>query len=49
MFQGLDTLKTGLDTKLTIGDGGLFSQPFQNVANPDVSNEYGKSNFVNTK
>jgi len=41
MFQGLDTLKTGLDTKLTIGDGGLFSQPFQNVANADVSNEYG--------
>lgn len=41
MFQGLDTLKTQLDTKLTIGDGGLFSQPFQNVANADVSNEYG--------
>ena len=41
MFQGLDTLKTGLDTKLTIGDGGLFSQPFQNVANSDLSNEYG--------
>ena len=41
MFQGLDTLKTQLDTKLTIGDGGLFSQPFQNVANADLSNEYG--------
>ena len=41
MFQGLDTLKTQLDTKLTIGDGGLFSQPFQNVANADISNEYG--------
>ena len=41
MFQGLDTLKTQLDTKITIGDGGLFSQPFQNVANSDVSNEYG--------
>ena len=41
MFQGLDTLKTGLDTKLTIGDGGLFSQPFQNIANSDLSNEYG--------
>ena len=41
MFQGLDTLKTQLDTKLTIGDGGLFSQPFQNIANADLSNEYG--------
>ena len=41
MFQGLDTLKTQLDTKLTIGDGGLFSQPFQNVVNSHVSNEYG--------
>ena len=41
MFQGLDTLKTQLDTKLTIGDGGLFSQPFQNIANADISNEYG--------
>lgn len=43
MFQGLDTLKTQLNTKLTIGDGGLFSQPFQNVANADLSNEYGSS------
>lgn len=41
MFQGLDTLKTSLDTKLTIGDGGLFSQPFQNIVNADLSNEYG--------
>mgnify|MGYP003626171960 CR=1 FL=1 len=41
MFQGLDTLKTELNTKLTIGDGGLFSQPFQNIVNSDLSNEYG--------
>ena len=41
MFQGLDTLKTGSDTKITIGDGGLFSQPFQNITNSDLSNEYG--------
>jgi hypothetical protein len=41
MFQGVDTLKTQLDTKLTIGDGGLFSQPFQNIVNSDLSNEYG--------
>ena len=41
MFQGVDTLRTSLDTKLTIGDGGLFSQPFQNIVNSDLSNEYG--------
>ena len=41
MFQGIDELRTQLDTKLTIGDGGLFSQPFQNIVNSDLSNEYG--------
>ena len=41
MFQGLDTLETDLGTKLTIGDGGLFNQPFQNIVNSDLSNEYG--------
>ena len=41
MFQGLDQLQTDLGTKLTIGDGGLFSQPFQNLVNSDISNEYG--------
>ena len=41
MFQGLDQIKTDNGTKLTIGDGGLFNQPFQNVANADISNEYG--------
>lgn len=43
MFQGLDQLQTDLGTKLTIGDGGLFSQPFQNIVNSDLSNEYGSS------
>jgi hypothetical protein len=43
LFQGVDVLKTQLDTKVTIGDGGLFSQPMQNVANSDLSNEYGSS------
>jgi hypothetical protein len=43
MFQGIDQLQTDLGTKLTIGDGGLFSQPFQNVVNSDLSNEYGSS------
>ena len=46
MFQGLDQLKTDLGTKLTIGDGGLFSQPFQNVANADISIEYGSSESI---
>lgn len=41
MFQGIDQLKTDLDTKLTIGDGGLFMQPFQNIVNSDLPNEYG--------
>jgi len=41
LFQGVDTLKTDAGTKITIGDGGLFSQPLQNIVNSDLSNEYG--------
>lgn len=40
-FQGLDQLETTGGTKLTIGDGGLFSQPLQNVVNADRPYEYG--------
>jgi len=40
-FQGVDTLNTDLGTKVTIGDGGLFSQPMQSVMNADISYEYG--------
>jgi len=40
-FQGTDQLQTGLGTKLTIGDGGLFSQPMQSIMNADLSYEYG--------
>lgn len=43
MFQGVDQLQTDLGTKLTIGDGGLFNQPLQNIVNSDLSNEYGSS------
>ncbi len=43
MFQGVDTLQTDLGTKVTIGDGGLFSQPSQAVANSDKAYEYGAS------
>ena len=42
MFQGVDALNMDKGgTKLIIGDGGLFSQAFQNVANSDLSHEYG--------
>jgi len=40
-FQGTDQLETGLGTKLTIGDGELFSQPMQALINVDSSHEYG--------
>jgi hypothetical protein len=43
MYQGVDTLQTELGTKLTIGDGGLFSNPPQNVTIADVEYEYGSS------
>lgn len=43
MFQGTDQLQTDLGTKLTIGDGGLFSQPGQAISNADKSYEYGSS------
>jgi hypothetical protein len=40
-FQGTDQLQTALGTKLTIGDGGLFSQPLQAIVNVESSHEYG--------
>ena len=40
-FQGSDTLQTGLGTKIVIGDGALFAQPMQSMANTDDSYEYG--------
>jgi hypothetical protein len=43
MYQGVDTLQTDLGTKITIGDGGLFSQPQQSVSNSDKAYEYGSS------
>jgi hypothetical protein len=52
MFQGTDQLQTDLGTKLTIGDGGLFSQPMQTIMNADPQMEYGscqnKLSVVNT-
>ena len=43
MYQGVDTLETDLGTKVTIGDGGLFSQPPQSATNADRPYEYGSS------
>ncbi len=40
-FLGVDQLETDAGTKITIGDGGLFSQPVQNVLNTDDPYEYG--------
>jgi len=52
LFQGSETLETDIGTKLTIGDGQLFSQPFQSVVNSDESYEYGscqdKFSVINT-
>jgi hypothetical protein len=39
-FYGTDQLQTDAGTKLTIGDGGLFQQPLQNLTNADASYEY---------
>ena len=40
-FLGLDQLQTTSGTKLTIGDGGLFTQPMQSIVNSDSPYEYG--------
>lgn len=42
-FLGVDQLQTDAGTKVTIGDGGLFSQPLQNLVNSDGSYEYGSN------
>jgi hypothetical protein len=42
-FLGVDQLQTDAGTKVTLGDGGLFNQPLQNVVNADESYEYGSS------
>jgi len=35
MIQGSDSLQTDLGTKVTLGDGGLFEQPMQNMSSSD--------------
>ena len=41
LFQGVDTLTTDYNTKLTIGDGGLFNEPMQQISTADLPHEYG--------
>lgn len=40
-FAGVDQLQTDGGTKITIGDGGLFTQPLQNLVNAEYPHEYG--------
>ena len=40
LFQGVDELKTDLGTKVTLGDGALFSQAEQRIVNAENSFEY---------
>jgi hypothetical protein len=40
-FLGVDTLQTDSGTKITIGDGGLFSQPLQYLNNADSEFQHG--------
>jgi hypothetical protein len=40
-FLGVDTLQTDTGTKITIGDGGLFSQPLQYLTNADAEFQHG--------
>jgi hypothetical protein len=44
-FTGVEELKldNNTNTKVTIGDGGLFNQPLQAVVNVDDSYEYGSN------
>jgi len=42
-FVGVDTLKTEAGTKVTIGDGGLFANNIQSLANAEDVLDYGAS------
>jgi hypothetical protein len=45
-YQGIDTLQTLAGKKVTIGDGGLFSNPPQTSSNSESSFEYGSSQNI---
>lgn len=40
-LMGVDSLQTDTGIKVTIGDGGLFNQPLQNLVNSDEIYQYG--------
>lgn len=40
-IMGVDSLQTDTGIKVTIGDGGLFSQPLQSLVNSDEIYQYG--------
>lgn len=52
LFEGVDRLETEGGVKFTIGDGGLFGQPGQNLSNADRAYQYGscqnRRSVVNT-
>jgi len=41
LYAGQDTLQTELNTKVILGDGGLFATPPQSVTNTEIANQYG--------
>jgi hypothetical protein len=41
LYAGQDTLQTELNTKVILGDGGLFATPPQSVTNTELANQYG--------
>lgn len=41
MIQGVDSLQTDAGIKITVGDGGLFTQPMRNIMNTDDEYQYG--------
>jgi hypothetical protein len=45
-YQGVDQLTTNLGKKVTIGDGGLFSNPPSSAVNADAPFEYGSSQNI---
>jgi len=45
-YQGVDQLTTNLGKKVTIGDGGLFSNPPSSAVNADPAFEYGSSQNI---
>ena len=51
-FNGLDQLQTTSGTKLTIGDGGLFTQPPRGIVDADKSYEFAscqnRMSIINT-